>query len=102
VNLLEIAVIISTMKLVYTSVAAVMALFFVPASPADGLPDLGDVSATVLSPLDEKKIADQIMRSVMASDDVERDPEVQDYVQQLGMRLVAASSTSCCRSSFLW
>ena len=80
------------MKLVYTSVAAVMALFFVPASPADGLPDLGDVSATVLSPLDEKKIADQIMRSVMASDDVERDPEVQDYVQQLGMRLVAASS----------
>lgn len=92
VNLLENAVIIATMKLVYISVVAVMALFFVPTSPADGLPDLGDVSATVLSPLDEKKIADQIMRSVMASDDVERDPEIQDYVQQLGMRLVAASS----------
>lgn len=58
---------------------------------ADGLPDLGDSSASVMSPLDEKKIADQIMRSVMQSDDVESDPEIQDYVQNLGMRLATAS-----------
>jgi predicted Zn-dependent protease len=48
---------------------------------------LGDVSATLLSPLQEKKIADQIMRSVMSSDEVISDPEITDYIQSLGMRL---------------
>ena len=64
-----------------------------PAAMADGLPDLGDVSATVLSPLDEQKIADQIMADVMSSGDVVSDVEINDYVQGLGQRL-AASSTS--------
>lgn len=51
------------------------------------LPDLGDSSATVLSPLQEQRIADEIMREVMASDDVVGDTEVTDYVQALGNRL---------------
>ncbi len=56
---------------------------------ADELPDLGDVSATVLSPLQEKKIAEQIMREVMSSDEVVSDPEINDYIQNLGMRLAS-------------
>jgi len=60
---------------------------------ADDLPELGDVSATVLSPLQEQRIAEQIMKDVMSSDDssVVQDPEIQDYVSQLGYKLGMAS-----------
>lgn len=74
------------MKLVYS---LLLLILFAPLALADDLPDLGDVSATVLSPLDEKKIADQIMRSVMSSDEVLSDPEITDYIQNLGMRLAS-------------
>jgi len=56
---------------------------------ANDLPDLGDVSATVMSPLQEQAIAEQIMREVAVSDDVLNDVEVTDYLQALGARLVA-------------
>lgn len=56
---------------------------------ADGLPDLGDVSATVLSPLEEQRIAEQIMRDVMTSSQVVSDVEVVDYVHSLGYKLAA-------------
>lgn len=72
------------MKIVYS---LLLLILFAPIVLADDLPDLGDVSATVLSPLQEKKIADQIMRSVMSSDEVISDPEITDYIQNLGMRL---------------
>lgn len=74
------------MKLVYS---LLLFILFAPLAPADDLPDLGDVSSTVLSPLDEKKIADQIMRDVMTSDEVISDPEITDYIQNLGMRLAS-------------
>ena len=74
------------MRLIYTFL---LACLFVPLALADELPDLGDVSATVLSPVDEKKIADQIMRDVMSSDEVVSDPEITDYIQNLGMRLAS-------------
>lgn len=60
-----------------------------PLALADGLPELGDYSATVLSPLQEQAIANQIMRDVMSSDEVVRDVEINDYVQNLGYRLGA-------------
>ena len=56
---------------------------------ANDLPDLGDVSATVMSPLQEQAIAEQILREVAISDDVLRDIEVTDYLQALGARLVS-------------
>ena len=74
------------MKLIYT---ILFVLSLAPLALADELPDLGDVSATVLSPLQEKKIADQIMLDVMSSDEVVSDPEVTDYIQNLGMRLAS-------------
>ena len=57
----------------------------------DELPELGDASETVLSALDEQKIAEQILREVAISDEVLQDVEVVDYLQSLGNRLVAAS-----------
>ncbi len=64
------------------------------ASPTNldtSLPDLGDVSQTVLTPLDEQRIGEQIMRDVSVSDDVVQDIEVIDYLQTLGNKLAAAS-----------
>ena len=54
------------------------------------LPELGDVSQTVLSPLDETRIANQIMQQVYASDEVIQDPEITDYLQKLGNQLVTS------------
>jgi predicted Zn-dependent protease len=62
-----------------------------PAARADGLPELGDVSATVLSPLQEQKIAEQIMRDAYASGDVVTDVEITDYVRGLGQQLAVSS-----------
>ena len=56
------------------------------------LPELGDISQTVLSPLDELRIGEQIMRDVSTSDEVVQDVEIIDYLNNLGNRLVSASS----------
>jgi predicted Zn-dependent protease len=56
------------------------------------LPELGDVSQTVLTPLDERRIGEQIMRDVSTSDEVVQDVEIIDYLNNLGNRLVSASS----------
>lgn len=55
------------------------------------LPELGDVSQTVLSAQDEQNIAEQILAEVATSDEVLQDAEVVDYLQALGNRLAAAS-----------
>ncbi len=55
------------------------------------LPDLGDVSQTVLTPQDEAYIGEQIMREVAVSDEVLQDIEVIDYLNALGNKLAAAS-----------
>lgn len=84
---LEVAI-IAMMKLLYP---IVFLSFFAPWVLADGLPELGDYSATVLSPLDEQRIADEIMRDVYASNQVLEDPEINDYIDSLGHRLAASS-----------
>lgn len=65
-------------------------LLISPAAFADGLPELGDISQTVLSPLQEQAIAEQILRDVAVSDDVVQDIEMIDYLQSLGQRLATA------------
>ena len=55
------------------------------------LPDLGDVAQTVLTPQDEQRIAEQILREVAVSDDVLQDAEVTDYLQSVGQKLAASS-----------
>lgn len=67
---------------------------------ANDLPELGDVSQTVLSPLQEQAIAEQILRDVATSDDVVQDPEVTAYLQALGMRLVSSSPDSQLKFNF--
>ncbi len=62
-----------------------------PSNLDTSLPDLGDVSQTVLTSLDEQRIGEQIMRDVATSDEVLQDIEITDYLQALGNKLAAAS-----------
>lgn len=64
----------------------------IPLNIENSLPDLGDVSQTVLTPQDEQRIGEQILREVAVSDDVLQDVEVTDYLQALGSRLAVASA----------
>jgi len=56
---------------------------------AQGLPDLGDASAASLSDSQERTIGNRIMREVRIDPVYVDDPEVSDYINALGLRLLA-------------
>lgn len=58
----------------------------------EGLPDLGDVSQTVLTPLQERQIGQQSMLQIRSSRQFLDDPEINDYLNRLGARLVENST----------
>jgi predicted Zn-dependent protease len=58
---------------------------------ADELPDLGDVSQSALSPVQERKLGEGIMAQIRSDPAYLDDPEVADYLNTLGYRLVANS-----------
>jgi predicted Zn-dependent protease len=58
---------------------------------AQNLPDLGERAQSDLSPQQERKIGEQIMRQIRRDPDYIDDPEITAYVQSVGQRLVAAS-----------
>jgi predicted Zn-dependent protease len=68
-------------------------LALVPGVPgrAQNLPDLGERAQSDLSPREERKIGEQIMREIRRDPDYIDDPEISAYVQSVGQRLVAAS-----------
>jgi len=55
------------------------------------LPDLGDSSQVGFSPAQERKVGEAILRQIRAQGAYLQDPEVNDYLNELGNRLVAAS-----------
>lgn len=56
------------------------------------LPDLGDQYQTALSPLQEQQLGADFMRSARRQLDIVSDPELNEYVQRLGQKLVAHSA----------
>lgn len=63
----------------------------VPAAyPRLNLPQMGEPADLVMSPRDEKRIGRGYMRQIRTHLDLVTDPEVNDYVQRLGKRLVAS------------
>jgi predicted Zn-dependent protease len=56
------------------------------------LPDLGDVSQADFSPMQERKLGETIVRQMRAAGAYMNDPEVNDYLNELGHRLIAAST----------
>ncbi len=62
----------------------------IPAAyPQLNLPEMGEPADLVMSPRDEKRIGRGYMRQIRTHLDLVTDPEVNDYVQKLGKRLVA-------------
>ena len=55
----------------------------------DELPELGDVSRTTITLQQERQLGESIMRQIRASPLYLDDPEVTDYINALGYRLVA-------------
>jgi predicted Zn-dependent protease len=66
----------------------VLLLGFSPYAISDGLPDLGDISQTVLNPIQERQIGQQSMMQIRAGKQYLDDPEVNDYLNQIGNKLV--------------
>jgi len=75
------------------AVAAAACLVLAPVF-AEGLPDLGDVSQTVLSPIAERKLGEEIMREIRADPSYVDEPELTDYLNAIGSRLAQASPDS--------
>jgi len=61
------------------------------AAVADGLPDLGDAAQIDLSPMQERKLGETVIRQLRAAGGYMNDPEVNDYLNELGHRLIAGS-----------
>lgn len=69
--------------------------FFLAATPAlaQGLPDLGDPSQLAFSASQERQLGEEIMREIRADKAYLDDPELVDYLNQLGYRLVGGTGT---------
>jgi predicted Zn-dependent protease len=75
-----------------TALTLALLLCFSPCAVSEGLPDLGDVSQIVLTPLQERQIGQQSMLQIRASKQFLDDAEINDYLNQLGYRLVENSA----------
>ncbi len=56
------------------------------------LPEMGDVSGNIISPEQERRLAQAFMRQIRASGRLVDDPLIEDYLQRLGNTLVQHSS----------
>jgi len=57
---------------------------------SQSLPNLGDESQANFTPAQERKLGEQVIREIRATGGYMDDPEVNDYLNDLGHRLVAA------------
>lgn len=75
-----------------TGLTLAVLLCFSPCAVSDGLPDLGDASQIVLTPLQERQIGQQSMMEIRASKQFLDDAEINDYLNELGRKLVENST----------
>ncbi len=74
------------------AIGALCALLPVAAGGQNQLPDFGDAASATLSPADEREIGALFMRQIRAQLPVVDDPEIEDYIQNLGYKLVSGAS----------
>ena len=70
------------------SALALAVLLAVTPARTQGLPDLGDASAAALSETQERVIGNRIMREVVVDPQYVDDPEISDYINAIGSRLL--------------
>lgn len=77
-----------------TALGSVPSAFAVDSSLPDlNLPSLGTVAGADLSLLQERALGEQLMRRVRSDSSFMSDPEITDYLNRLGYRLVAAGAS---------
>ena len=76
----------------FIALATAICLALQPALAADNLPDLGESAQGVFSPQQERALGNRIMSEVRADKDYYEEPEVVDYLNNIGGRLVSNSS----------
>lgn len=72
----------------------------VPAATGDDLPDIGSPADSILSREKELQIGRSIYRSLVDTERVMSDPEIQEYVQDVGMKLAAQAQDGDFRFTF--
>jgi predicted Zn-dependent protease len=84
-------------KVIAACLAALLAIqplgnaaWLVAPAHAQRLPDLGDDSQSTLGPQQERKLGEAVVRQIRAAGGYLDDPEINDYLNELGHRLVAA------------
>jgi predicted Zn-dependent protease len=55
------------------------------------LPDMGDSSGTLITPEEEQQLGSAFFRSLNSQITINRDPEIQQYIQSIGQKLVTVS-----------
>jgi len=60
-------------------------------SQKGGLPDLGEASGNLMSAVEEKRLGQAFLRSVLKSENLIADPLAQDYIRDLGTSLIRNS-----------
>ncbi|MCL4721143.1 MAG: M48 family metalloprotease, partial [Gammaproteobacteria bacterium] len=71
-----------------------------PAATGDDLPDIGSPADSVLSREREQQIGRAIYRSLLDTERVMSDPEIQEYVQDVGQRLASQAQDGGFRFRF--
>jgi predicted Zn-dependent protease len=80
------------MRNVYSCLLLLMLILWLPRGMGQDLPDLGDVSQATFTLLEERRLGENIMREIRRDLSYSDDPELAEYINALGYRLVAASS----------
>ena len=86
-------------SLVYACYTSLL-LFLAPSLHAIELPELGDSAYSLLSSEKEQQLGQAFMRAIRRSLPLEEDPLVNDYLADLGQRLVAYSDSEGRRYQF--
>ena len=87
----------------FIAVIAALTLLVPPTAPAaegDDLPDIGSPGNSVLSREKEQQIGRSIYRSLVDTDRVISDPEIQEYVQDVGLKLASQAQDGDYRFTF--
>ena len=66
-------------------------LVSMPRAFGQALPDLGDISQATISPQQERRLGESIMREIRSDRSYYDEPEAADYINHLGQRLAAKS-----------
>jgi predicted Zn-dependent protease len=82
------------MRIAYLPLLLLPLALWLPRGMAQELPDLGDIAQATFSPQEEKRLGENIMHEIRRDLSFNDDPELTDYINTLGYRLVAASADS--------